>query len=395
MHKIKKIIIWLTPHWILSIYHYTLARIASLVYGFPSRKMVVIGVTGTKGKTSAINFIWASLSAGGNKTGIVSTANIRIGEQEFVNKYHMTMPGRFIIQKIMKDMVRAGCKYCIIETTSEGMKQFRHIGIAYDYAVFTNLTPEHLPSHGGSFEKYKKAKNTLFRILHRLPRKVLNGKKIPKIIIVNNDSEYAPYFAENKADKIYSYGIDKNADYQAKNVMTGKQGVFFDLGQSHFHLAIHGSFNVYNALPAIIIARVSEVSDADIAKGLTGLTIIPGRMEVVSCGQPFTVFVDYAHEKESMTRALVASRGLCKEEGKVIVVLGAEGGGRDKSKRALMGAVVARYADFVVVSDVDPYDDDPKTIIEDIAKVAEIQGKVRGKNLFTIEDRREGINKAL
>ncbi len=118
--------------------------------------MIIIGVTGTKGKTSTVNFIWSCLTAGGYKTGIISTANIRIGEQEFLNKYHMTMPGRFAIQKLMSQMVKNGCKFCIVETTSEGIKQYRHIGIYYDTAIFTNLSPEHLESHGGSFDEYKK-----------------------------------------------------------------------------------------------------------------------------------------------------------------------------------------------------------------------------------------------
>ena len=395
MHKIKKIILGVTPHWALSFYHYILARVASMVYGFPSRKMVVIGVTGTKGKTSTINFLWAALSAGGMKTGVVSTANIRIGEKEYTNIYHMTMPGRFVIQKIMRDMVRAGCTHCVVETTSEGMKQFRHIGIVYDYAVFTNLTPEHLPSHGGSFEKYKQAKGTLFRILHTLPRKFLNNKRVEKTIIVNLDSEHAQYFLNNEADRKYTYSIDKDADFRASGIVSSRDGVRFDIDKEHFNLSIHGVFNVYNALPAVAIARLEGVSDEDIARGLANLSVIPGRMEIVSCGQPFTVFVDYAHEKESMTKAVAAAREMCESGGKVLVLLGAEGGGRDKTKRNSMGLVVARDADIVVVSNVDPYDDNPMNIIEDIAVAAESLGKVREKDLFVIEDRRQGIYKAL
>ncbi len=138
----------LLPKGLVLLYHYLVAISATLYCGFPSKKMIVIGVTGTKGKTSTINFIWACLTAGGYKTGIISTANIRIGGKEFLNKYHMTMPGRFTIQKLMAQMVKDGCKFCIVETTSEGIKQYRHIGVYYDIAIFTNLSPEHLESHG-------------------------------------------------------------------------------------------------------------------------------------------------------------------------------------------------------------------------------------------------------
>ena len=149
--KIKAI----TPEWLILAYHYVIARLADLRYGRPSRKMIIIGVTGTKGKTSTANFLWSVLHADGIRAGLITTANVKIADREMLNTYHMTMPGRAAIQKLMADMVRAGCTHCIVETTSEGLKQFRHIGIRYDIGIFTNLTPEHLRSHDGSFEKYK------------------------------------------------------------------------------------------------------------------------------------------------------------------------------------------------------------------------------------------------
>jgi len=279
----KKILKKLLPKKLILIYHYFLAIFATLYYGFPSKKMIVIGVTGTKGKTSAINFIWSCLTAGGYKTGIISTANIRIGEKEFLNEYHMTMPGPFIIQKFMTQMVKNGCKFCIIETTSEGIKQYRHIGINYDIAVFTNLSSEHLESHEGSFEKYKQMKAKMFATLY-FHKKILNGNEIKKVIIVNKDSKYADYFLNFKADKKITFAINNKADSVAGNIQETNTGVDFELAKVIFKINILGKFNIYNALPAIIISRLFGINDYLIARGLKELKIIPGRMEKIDEG---------------------------------------------------------------------------------------------------------------
>jgi len=390
----KKQLKKLLPKNLFSIYHFLLAVLATTRYGNPSKKMIVIGVTGTKGKTSAINFIWSCLQAGGLKTGIISTANIRIGEEEFLNKYHMTMPGPMVVQSLMARMAKQGCKYCLVETTSEGIKQSRHIGICYDIAIFTNLSPEHLSSHGGSFEKYKAMKAKLFEGLSKT-RKKINGKLIEKVIIANNDSEHAEYFLKHHADKKITFAINNPADYMANNIQETVSGVNFKLANDDYKINILGKFNIYNALPGIIVAKLAGVSEKLIKKGLETLEIIPGRMEKINEGQNFTVFVDYAHEKESITNVLQTANNLKQNGTKTIILLGAEGGGRDKAKRPIMGEISAKMADCVVVSNVDPYEDDPKEILEDIAVVAEKFGKVRGKDLFVIEDRREGIKKAL
>src|SRR3989344_5050376 len=167
--KIKKLI----PEDFISFYHLGLAALAAFYYGWPSKKMIVIGITGTKGKTSAANFIWSVLTAAGYKTGFIGTANIKIGDIEMLNKYHMTMPGRFVLQKLLKQMADAGCKFAVVETTSEGIKQWRHFGIIYDIAVFTNLTPEHLEAHGNNFEKYKETKGRLFKALYHGSHKII------------------------------------------------------------------------------------------------------------------------------------------------------------------------------------------------------------------------------
>ena len=181
----------------------------------------------------------------------------------------------------------------------------------------------------------------------------------------------------------------------ATNIKETKEGVDFTLGDKDFKLSILGKFNVYNALPAIEIARLFGINDEDISKGLMNLKTIPGRMEKIEEGQNFTVVVDYAHEKQSFTNVLETANNMREAGAKIIITLGAEGGGRDKAKRPIMGELAAKMADYIVVMSVDPYDDDPKEILEDIAISAEKNGKIRGENLFVIEDRREGINKAL
>lgn len=390
----KKILKKLLPSKLFLLYHYVMATLAARYYGYPSKKMIIIGVTGTKGKTSAINFIWACLSAGGRKTGIISTANIRIGEKEFLNNYHMTMPGRFVIQKLMAQMAKDGCHYCVVETTSEGIKQYRHIGVYYDIAVFTNLSSEHLAAHGGSFEEYKKMKGKMFEALSS-HIKIINGKKIDKVIIVNKDSKHSDYFLNFKADKKITFAATVPADYGASEALEMTDGVSFKTAGTVFKIGIIGKFNALNALPAIIISRLAGIDNSLIAKGLVGLKIIPGRMETIDEGQNFKVIVDYAHEKESITNVLQTAKNMRPLDGKIIILLGAEGGGRDKTKRPIMGELAAKMADFVVVSNVDPYEDDPRQIIEDIAVASEKFGKIKEKNLFLIEDRRIGIRKAL
>ena len=390
--KIKKLI----PERLISLYHLILAASAAFYYGWPSKKMIVVGITGTKGKTSAANFIWSVLMSGGYKTGLIGTANIRIGDIETLNKYHMTMPGRFILQKILKQMAGAGCKLAIVETTSEGIKQWRHFGIIYDIAVFTNLHPEHLQAHGGSFEKYKQTKGQMFVSLAKGRRKFIGGREIKKIIIANYDDLHKEYFLNFLADKKITFGVTEGADFQADKIRNTRDGLEFFVGSTSYDINILGKFNAYNALSAIAVGSLFNISKEKIQEGLKNLKNIPGRMERIDEGQNFLVFVDYAHEKEGMDAVLDTAMELVTEmSGRIIVLLGAEGGGRDKSKRPQLGEIAAKKADFVVISNVDPYEDDPKEILEDIAVVAEKFGKIRGQNLFVIEDRREGIKKAL
>ena len=223
---------------------------AARKYGYPAESMIIVGITGTKGKTSTANFVWSVLHAGGYRTGLISSANFRIGAAEELNPYHMTMPNPFFIQKKLREMHTAGMEIVVVEMTSEGMKQFRHLGIPVDIAIFTNLTPEHLTSHKGSFEVYKKAKAALFAALDH-PQKMLRGNPVPRTIIANADSEHAPYYLGFKADEKKTFGM-RQGDMIATGVESTKEGVKFEAAGVRYGLAIPGSFNVYNALPAIM-----------------------------------------------------------------------------------------------------------------------------------------------
>jgi UDP-N-acetylmuramoyl-L-alanyl-D-glutamate--2,6-diaminopimelate ligase len=390
---IKNILKKISPEFLLIFFHYCKAFLAATYYGHPAKKLFVIGITGTKGKTTAANFVWSVLNTAGYKTGQLGTAILRLGDEEKLNSLHMTMPSPFKIQKMLQQMLQSGCTHVVMEATSEGMKLYRHKGIEFDAAIFTNLTPEHLPSHSGSFEKYKKIKARLFQTLKN-NNKILNGKKVQTISIVNSDSPHAEYYANYSADIKLSYGTTHGTDILAENIRDGSTGVDFEIKNQTYRLSILGKFNVYNALAAITLGKALKIPDETIAAGLQNLKTVAGRMEQIIEGQPFTVLVDYAHEAISMNAALDAAKNLAGHH-RVIVLLGGQGGGRDKSKRATMGEAAAGKADYVICTNEDPYDDDPRAIIEDIARASEKFGKIRNENLFVIEDRRLGIRKSL
>jgi UDP-N-acetylmuramoyl-L-alanyl-D-glutamate--2,6-diaminopimelate ligase len=367
------------------IYHFLLAILGILLYRFPAKEMIVIGVTGTKGKTSTVNFIHSVLSETVEKVGLISTANIKIGDKEFPNKYHMSMPGRFILQKYLREMKNAGCKYVVLEVTSEGIKQWRHLGLFLDVAVFTNLSPEHLASHKGSFAEYRETKTRIFKrhIFDKL-----------KLIIVNADDENSDYFLEAPKDTLeklnYSMG-------RVSNLTEDESGVSFEFGKEVYKLNILGKFNIYNALPAILLGEKYGLTALQIKEGLSKLNLIPGRMELIQEGQDFKVIVDYAHEKLSMNSLLDSAKNLKRNPvaNKIIIVLGGDGGGRDEQRLYDMGAVVGEKADIVIVADSDPYFDDEIILAKKIADEAAKNGKVFEKDLFIIIDRVGAIKKAI
>ncbi len=370
---IKSFIRRLIPKSFINLYHLGVAFLSALVYGFPSKKIKVIGVTGTNGKSTVINITCKILEKAGFKVAALTSIMFKIGDKEEENKLKMTMPGRFAINKFLKDAVRAGCDIAIVETTSEGVEQNRHRFIDFKTAAITTLNPEHIESHG-SFENYKKAKGKFFN-------------SVKGTHIVNLDDKHAEYFLSFPAEKTITYGIDNpRADILGEDVRVSYEGSKFKVGNHEFDLKILCSFNVYNALAAIAIATSEGVSLEDCQKGIKEVSQIAGRMEKV-IDREFKVFVDYAFIPVALEKVyeFVKPKG-----GKLITVLGACGGGRDKWKRPVLGGIADRYGDVVIVTNEDPYDENPQGIIDEVSVGVKNKDK-----LMKIFDRREAIRKAL
>ena len=381
------------PKGAFDIYHRILAGIAAIVYRHPSREMIVIGVTGTSGKTSTCYFLSKALEAGGAKTGMTSTALFKIGDNEWTNNTKMTMLGRFRLQKLLREMVDEGCRYAVIETSSQGILQHRHKEIAYDVCVFTNLSPEHIEAHGG-FENYKRSKIELFRHTAALPPKSIEGAAVPRLAVLNADSEHAKDFRVEGFDKVLTFGLSEEADVRGLYVEETKDHVSFTVGETTFSIHTPGRVMAYNALAAITVAEALDIPREDVAKRLEAVQGIPGRYEFINEGQPFTVIVDFAFEPNAQER-LFDFVDTIKESGKVIHVTGSTGGGRDVARRAVLGALSAKRADITIVTNEDPYDDDPRSIIDMVANGAAEAGGKEGETLFRINDRAEAIGKAV
>ena len=352
--QIKSLVKKLTPTFLLDFYYWLWAFAGAVVFGFPSSKLIIIGVTGTSGKSTTVDFITRILEEAGQKVASTSSIRFKVAEKEWKNKMKMTMPGRFVIQKVLRQAVDAGCKYAVLEVTSEGIKQFRHKFINFDTVVFLNLTPEHIESHGG-FKNYRDAKLELF-------------KATKNVHIINTDDENAKYFFDVRAKKIITFGLQKG-DVNKNN--------------SPFHLNILGNFNDYNALAAIAVAKNYGISLEVYQKALQKVQGLPGRLEVV-VKDPFWVVVDYAFTKEQLEASYKSlnSRPL-------VCVLGACGGGRDKWKRPILGKVASQYCKEIIITDEDPYDEDPLEIMQQVA------GGIENKSYSIVLDRKEAIKKAI
>ncbi|MDD5749416.1 MAG: UDP-N-acetylmuramyl-tripeptide synthetase [Patescibacteria group bacterium] len=370
-------------------YHLFLSKLAAFIYRHPSDKLIVIGVTGTNGKTATVNFVSQFLDCLSQKNGLASTANFKVDNIAWLNDKKMTMLGRLQTQKLLAGMLKAGCKYAVIETSSQGVEQSRHSGINYDLLIFTNLTPEHIEAHG-SFENYRRYKEKLFEHLAANKKKTIAGQKVPKIIVSNNDDQETQRLKNIKVDKFITYSIDKEADYRAENIDLNN-GVSYSVKGHKIDTRFIGRFNVYNTLAAIAALAELGFSPKDLAN--CKLRSVPGRQEWIDEGQDFKVLVDYAPEPEGLSQLYNALGKI--EKNKLIHILGSCGGGRDKARQPILGKMAGQKADIVIVTNEDPYDDDPLEIINNVASGAIEAGKVENKTLFKIEDRTQAIAKAI
>lgn len=375
-------------HPIRLLYHKILAFFAAVINGFPANRMIVIGVTGTNGKTTTINLITNILNTAGYKVGMASTINYQIGQERWVNDSKQTTQGPFFLQKLLKKMLNAGCKYAVLEVTSHAIDQSRIFGINFDVAVITNVTAEHVEYHG-NFNNYLNTKAKLFK-------KVSKGRKkfgVPKVLVMNADDKYYSYFDQNIADRKITYGF-KAATVYAAEIQKKAEGSHFVLHVPNntipISMRLPGEFNIYNALAAASVCITLQVPLELIAKGLCESASIAGRFEHVEAGQKYAVIVDYAHTPEAIENLCSLYRNLT--SGKLFVVFGATGGGRDKSKRPKMGEIVNQYADYIIVTDDDPYEEDEWQIIDQVSRGIP---RKEGKNFWQIPDRREAIRLAL
>ena len=399
--SIKSLIKSFTPAFALSAYHLSLAFLAALWYRFPSESMIVVGVTGTKGKSSTIFMLSRVLEEAGVKVAVSSSLMFKIKENEWLNPYHMTMSGRFKLQQFLYQAKQAGCTHAIIETTSEGIRQHRHCFINFDVAVFTNLSPEHIEAHGG-FENYKRAKGQLFAALASSGKKTIAGRPVEKISVLNFDDENVDYYFNFHADKKYGFSTDgKRAAakekgalcFSASELKSAADGTSFNLEGENFTMPLLGDFNIYNAVCAAVTAKSLGVDFSAARSALRKIEEIAGRMKFINSGQKFTAVIDLAHTPSSFEAVFKAAGLIKKPHGRIIAVFGSAGGGRDKWKRPEMGKIAARYADYIILTNEDPYDENPAVIcgaIEEGVKAANFVGV-----LETIYDRKKAIARAV
>ncbi len=380
MSDLKNIIKKILPKPLINLRHLFFAWWGSVVYHNPSEEIFVIGITGTSGKSSTAYFLRQILESAGIIVGSLSTIDFYIAGKNQLNDQKMTMLGRMQIQKYLRQMVGAGCQVAIVETTSEGAVQSRHRFINYDTIILTNLYPEHIESHG-SFENYKKAKLGIFEYVanQKLKKKsfglnIENKKngKILKTAIVNGDCEYANEFLN------FSFG--KKITFSSADSLPS---------------TVYGEHNAQNIAAAATAAKTVGVSSELVRSAALKLQNPPGRIEFIKEAEKhgFKVIIDYAFEPVAIAALYATIRSIPHQ--RIIHVFGSTGGGRDKSRRSTVGHFVGENANICIVTDEDPYDEDPIAIMADVASAVRRAGKKDGVNLFEIKDRRKAIEKAI
>jgi len=371
-----------------------LAFLAAAFFDNPSRKMIMIGITGTDGKTTTANLLYNILQAAGFNTGMISTVNVVIGDIVLDTGFHVTTPDAPEVQQYLAMMNEAGITHVVLETTSHGWAQFRVDACNFDIGVITNITHEHLDHHG-SFENYRAAKGRLFASLAETKNKKFNN--IGLAVLNRDDSSYQ-YLKEISKVKTISYAVDTEADILAKDINFNEEGLEFNISafgkkKTKVTSCLVGAFNVSNCLAAFSTGVVGLGIDPSVAaRGIAAMKGVPGRMERIDSGQNFTAIVDFAHTPNALIVALQAARKLTK--GKVIVVFGSAGL-RDREKRRLMAETSVLLADFSIFTAEDPRTESLENILAEMAAGAQSQKAELGENYLCIPDRRNAIRQGV
>ena len=403
---------------------FAMAPISDYFYDSPSKKLVIIGVTGTEGKSSTVSFIWQLLRLCGKKAGFISTVEYSFGDEAIANPQHQTTPEAPIIQHHLNKMLENGCQYAVIESSSHGLspKTNRLGNVLFDCGVFMNVTLEHLEFHK-TFEQYKKDKANLFRLLDCHDHiKEIAGEKltIPSFGVVNLEDPSAKYFIDSTKKEVYGFttqgkagkaATDKQVDlpeipeninyFEGLNICAEKEGISFDVNIHEntdkneilqLTANLPGAFNAYNIMASIIaVSKLTNLSYQEVASKVKDVAPIKGRMTVIEQNQPFEVIIDYAHTPSSFETIFPPIRKRCK--GKMIALFGS-GGERDLTKRPLQGKIAASYCDTVILTDEDPRGEDSVELLKMIAVGSQEQGKKLDEDLFIIPDRKKAIRYA-
>ena len=380
MYTVRQLIKRLIPKPLFTLlqppYHYLLAYWGAMRYRHPSRNLMVIAVTGTKGKSSTVELLAHLLRSSGKHVASLSTIQFSIDGVSERNQFKMTMPGRLFVQKFLRRAVNAGCTNAVIEMTSEGAKQYRHRFIDLDALIFTNLSPEHIESHG-SFANYKAAKLSIASA-------VADSPKRPRYLVANVDNEHGADFLDFPVEHKLPYSLDDLTLYSLH-----KDSVSLVFGDLTIRVPLVGRFNVYNVLAAITLARALGLSLKEISDSLRTLPPLQGRVEHFTtpptATKQLTVIVDYAHTPDSLQQLYEAFPDKQK-----VCVLGNTGGGRDTWKRPEMAAIAEQHCAQVILTNEDPYDEDPQKIVRDMRK-----GMSPNAPVEVIMDRKEAIRAAV
>lgn len=373
-----KNILWHFPAAVFAAVYFGFPAYAPLWRGRPARKLKVIGITGTNGKTTTAQFVTKILQETGKKVAMASTINFVMDGREKVNTSKFTTLSAWQLQKFLRDAARMGCEYAVIETSSHAIDQYRIFGIPYEIAVMTNVTREHLDYHH-TMTEYRSAKRRLF--------------ERAKMAVVNLDMESPEEYLDAKQyEKKISYSTnDPQATLLAEQLKLSLHGSEFFVDGTPFTLALPGLFNVENALAAIGVGMLLNIDMQTMSVALAKVTIVPGRMESITNNRGITILIDYAVTPDSLEKLYRLVSQMKIEGGRIIALLGACGE-RDRGKRPMMGEIVSSFADTLILTNEDPYYEDSNQIIDDIEEGVV---KTTGKEYLRIFDRREAIAKAL